>query len=198
MHWFQGPQHWLDHHKLERDRRHEPFTPRVPAFILSHPALFGVVLTVGGIFGNWMLSSQLSSWPAWMLFPSMMLAVLSLITMVLGLGILTVRLLEPALGLMDLDWDAEPLAQLGIPIQLQRKCESLGYWTAEDLVRAVDRGKFPWTSLEYDERMQVQRGVERWTAAVAAEKQTWRGRGPLSRKRRQRAGGDAPGKGSGR
>ena len=134
-----------------------------------------------------------------MLFPSMMLAVLSLITMVIGLGILTVRLMEPALGLMDLNWDAEPLAQLGIPLPLQRKCESLGYWTADDLVRAVDKGKFPWTSLEYDERMQVQRGAERWSAAVAAAKRTKRGRGLLSRRQqRQPAGGDIPGNDRGR
>jgi hypothetical protein len=198
VHWFQGPQHWLDHHKLERDRRHEPFTPRVPAFILSHPALFGVVLTAGGILGNWTLSSQMADWPAWMLFPSMLLAVLSLVTMVIGLGVLTVRLLEPALGLMDLNWDAEPLAQLGIPIQLQRKCESLGYWTAEDLVRAVDKGKFPWTSLEYDERMQVQRGAERWSSSVAAEKREQRRRRRLPGRRHQPAGGDVHGNDRGR
>ena len=194
MHWFQGPQHWLDHHRLARDRRHEPFTPRVPAFIMSHPAGFGVVMAVAGVLGNWAISSRMSEWPAWMLFPSMILAVLSLVTMVIGLGILTVRMLEPALALMDLNWDAEPLAQLGIPLPLQRKCESLGFWTAEELARAVDKGKFPWTNLEYDERMQVQRAVERWSAAVAAEKHAKRGQGLLSRRQqRQTAGGDAPG-----
>jgi hypothetical protein len=100
-------------------------------------------------------------------------------------------MLEPVLGLIDLDWDAEPLAQLGIPVVLQRKCESLGFWTAEDLVRAVDRGKFPWTGLEYDERMQLQRAVDRWNASVAAERRGKRRRGLLSR--RQPAGRDVSG-----
>lgn len=198
MHWFQGPQHWLDHHKLAPDRRHEPFTPRVPRLVLSHPVMFGAVLTGGGIFGNWILSSQMSGWPDWMLFPSMMLAVLSLVSMVIGLGILTVRLLEPVLGLMDLDWDAEPLAQLGIPLPLQRKCESLGFWTVEDLVRAVDKGKFPWTRLEYDERMQVQRGAERWRTSIAAEKRAKRSRGLWARRQQQPASGDARGNDRGR
>jgi hypothetical protein len=191
VHWFQGPQHWLDHHKLSRDRRHEPFTPRLPGLFLAHPALAGLALVVLGILGNWMISTRMSDWPAWMLFPSMMLAVVSLIMMVIGLGLLTVRMLEPVLGLIDLDWDAEPLAQLGIPVVLQRKCESLGFWTAEDLVRAVDRGKFPWTGLEYDERMQLQRAVDRWNASVAAERRGKRRRGLLSR--RQPAGRDVSG-----
>jgi hypothetical protein len=166
--------------------------------MMSHPAVFGAVLTAGGIFGNWSISSQLAHWPAWMLFPSMMLAVVSLISMVIGLGILTVRMLEPALGLMDLDWDAEPLAQLGIPLSLQRKCESLGFWTAESLVRAIDKGKFPWTSLEYDERMQVQRGAERWSTSTAASKRTKRRRGLWSRRSHQTAGGDIAGNDRGR
>jgi hypothetical protein len=190
VHWFQGPQHWLDHHKLGRERRHEPFTPRLPGVVMAHPALAGLVLAVAGVLGNWMISTRMSDWPAWMLFPSMLLAVVSLVMMIIGLGLLTVRMLEPVLGLMDLGWDAEPLAQLGIPLSLQRKCEALGYWTAEDLVRAVDRGRFPWTSLEYDERMQVQRGVDRWSASVAAENRAKRGRGSLSR--RPTAGQDSP------
>jgi hypothetical protein len=194
VHWFQGPQHWLDHHKLAHDRRHEPFTPRVPGFILSHPAAFGAVMTIAGILGNWFISSRMAGWPAWSLFPSMILAVLALVTMVIGLGILTVRMLEPVLAVMDINWDAEPLAQLGIPLSLQRKCESIGYWTAEDLVRAVDRGRFPWTTLEYDERMQVQRAAERWSAAIAAEKREKRGRRLLVRRPlREPTGGDAPG-----
>lgn len=194
MHWFQGPQHWLDHHKLSHDHRHEPFTPRVPEFVLSHPTPFSAVMVVAGILGNWTISSRMAGWPAWMLFPSMILAVLSLLAMVIGLGILTVRLLEPALAVMDLNWDAEPLAELGIPLPLQRKCEALGYWTAEDLARAVDKGKFPWTTLEYDERMQVQRAAERWSLAVAAAKREKHARGLLSRRqKRQSAGGKLPG-----
>jgi hypothetical protein len=179
VHWFQGPQHWLDHNKLERDRRHEPFTPRVPGVVLSHPALSAVAMATIGIFGNWYIASRVTSWPAWMLFPSMALAALCLIAMVIGLGILTVRLLEPVLSLMDLNWDAEPLAQLGIPLSLQRKCESLGYWTADDLVRAVEKGKFPWTLLEYDERMQVERAAARWHTQPETAK---RRRGLFSRR----------------
>jgi hypothetical protein len=193
VHWFQGPQHWLDHNKLERDRRHEPFTPRVPGFVLSHPAPFALVMAALGIFGNWFIASRVTSWPAWMLFPSMALAALCLIAMVIGLGILTVRLLEPVLSIMDLNWDADPLAQLGIPLSLQRKCERLGYWTAEDLVRAVEKGKFPWTLLEYDERMQVERAAARWNAHSQTGK---RRRGRLSR--RPSAANDASGNDRGR
>lgn len=182
VHWFQGPQHWLDHHKLARDRRHEPFTPAIPGFILTHPASFGALMAALGIFGNWFIASRMSNWPAWMLFPSMILAVLSLLAMVIGLGILTVRLMEPALSLMDLNWDAEPLAELGIPLALQRRCEGLGYWTAEELVKAIDKGKFPWTMVEYDERMQLQRAADRWNATASPAQHPRRGRRLLSRR----------------
>jgi hypothetical protein len=190
VHWFQGPQHWLDHHRLRRDRRHEPFTPRVPALILAHPALFGGVMATAGVLGAWLISDRLAGWPAWMLFPSMVLSVLALVSMIIGLGLLTVRAMEPALALMDLDWDAEPLAELGIPLALQRKCESIGYWTAEELVRAVDKGAFPWTKLAYDERMQVQRAVDHWKAAVVARKRQKRGRRAAPWRGRQPAASD--------
>ena len=59
------------------------------------------------------------------------------------------------------------LAALAIPVALQRKCERLGYWTAEDLAAAIERGKFPWIELEYDERMQIQRAAEKVLAPIA-------------------------------
>jgi hypothetical protein len=180
VHWFQGPQQWLDHHRLARHRRHEPFTPRLPRLILERPALFGTVLAVGGIAGNWWVTHALDDWPDWMLFPSLLLATLALVAMVIGLGILTVRMLEPVLAMKDFQWDAEPLAVLGIPVPLQRKCERIGFWTAEDLVKAVERGKFPWTALEYDERMQIERAAQRWSVSPGVEKRG-RGRRPLSR-----------------
>lgn len=88
----------------------------------------------------------------------------------LGLGIVTVRALEPLIGLLDPNWDAEPVSALGLPAPLQRKCEQLGYWAVEDMAKAIERGRFPWVALEYDERMQIERSVQRWTVAVAAEK----------------------------
>lgn len=135
---------------------------------MARPALGGSLLAVLGILGNWLIVRNLSGWPDWMLFPSLILATLALVAMVLGLGIVVVRLLEPVIATMELDWDAEPVAALGVPPVLQRKCERLGYWTAEDVVRAVDRGTFPWTELEYDERMQIQRSAHRWSAASRA------------------------------
>ncbi|HEX5164783.1 MAG TPA: hypothetical protein VFV93_05250 [Thermomicrobiales bacterium] len=165
----------------------------MPGFILTHPALSAIVMASLGILGNWAIVRNVANWPPWMLFPSMIVAVVCLLTMVIGLGILTVRLLEPALALMDLNWDAEPLAQLGIPLSLQRKCERLGYWTAEDLVRDIDTGKFPWTLIEYDERMQLERAAARWNAQPGTGK---RRRGLLSR--RQPAANDLPANDRGR
>lgn len=132
----------------------------------------GLLLAILGILGNWFIVRNLTSWPAWMLFPSLIIATLALVSMMLGLGIVTVRLLEPVIATMELDWDAEPVSALGVPPVLQRKCERLGYWTAEDIVRAVDKGTFPWTELEYDERMQIQRSAHRWSAAVRQERET--------------------------
>lgn len=169
MHWFQGPQHWLDHRRLSREARHEPFTPRVPRLFRRRPELLGAALTIGGIAGAWVIMHSLEDWPAWMLFPSLLLSSLALVAMVVGLGILTVRSLEPALALRDLGWDAEPLAVLGIPPSLQRKCERIGYWTADDLARAVEQGRFPWTALELDERLQLERAAQRWQAVRAAQ-----------------------------
>jgi hypothetical protein len=169
MIWQHGPfGRWED--RVPHNRRHEPFTPRVPEFFSEHPGLAGALLAAGGFFGNWLVGSRLAGWPAWMLLPGAILAVVCLVLMVVGLGLVTIRALYPLLAVMDLDWDAEPLAVLGIPLPLQRKCEQLGYWSAEDLVRAVERGRFPWVELEYDERMQVERATHRWSAAVAAER----------------------------
>ena len=126
----------------------------------------GVLLALLGALGNWAIAASMSSWPSWMLFPSAFLAVLALVAMIVGLGILVVRALEPVLGRMELDWDAEPLALLGIPLPLQRKCEQLGFWAADDLARAVERGKFPWAALEYDERVQIERAAQLWRSAL--------------------------------
>lgn len=169
MHWPQGPLGRLDA-RIPRERRHEPFTPQVPAFISDRPAVSGALMAVGGFSANWWIGTQMPGWPAWMILPGAIVAILCLFTMMIGLGLVVVRALEPVIARMDLDWDAEPLAALGIPLPLQRKCESLGFWSAEDLVNAVDHGTFPWTKLEYDERMQVERAAQRWSVAVRAEK----------------------------
>jgi hypothetical protein len=89
-------------------------------------------------------------------------------------------------------WNAEPTSATGIPLALQRKCEQLGFWTAEDLARAIDRGSFPWRDLAYDERMQIERAVHRWKVAVAAEQSAQRAgrRGPRFAFRRVDRGQD--------
>jgi hypothetical protein len=78
---------------------------------------------------------------------------------------------------MKFDWDAEPLAALAITPMLQRKCEGLGFWAADDLVQSIEKGKFPWTSLAYDERMQLERAAHRWSAAAAAQAKAKKARG---------------------
>lgn len=134
-------------------------------------------MAVGGFAGNWWVADQLQYWPSWSLFPGVAISVLCLISMVIGLGLVVIRALEPMLATMELDWDAEPLAALAIPPMLQRKCEGLGYWATEDLVQAIEKGKFPWTSLAYDERMQLERAAHRWSAATTARKKAKKSRG---------------------
>jgi hypothetical protein len=179
--WFHGPHGLFDHSRLPRERRHEPFTPRLPQFMLAHPAIAGGMLAIGGAVGNWFVVSHLAGWPDWSLFPGAIAAIVCMLAMVIGLGILVVRGLEPVIGVMDLDWDAAPTSAMGIPYALQRKCEQLGYWTAEDLSRAIERGSFPWRDLAYDERMQIERAVHRWKVADAAERE--------ARKHARRRGG---------
>jgi hypothetical protein len=176
--WLQGPHSRHGHTRLPRAQRHEPFTPRLPHFVRAHPTLAALVLAAGGIFGNWFIARQMSTWPGWMLFPGMLLSVCALVTMILGLGLLVVRLLEPLIALMGIDWGGESLAVLGIPLPLQRKCEQLGYWTADDLVQAIERGKFNWVALEFDERLQVERAADRWRAAgpSTAKRSRWKSR----------------------
>lgn len=183
MHWPHGP-FGREINRVPRERRGEPFAPRLPRFLLEHPTLSGGLMALTGFFGNWVIASQMEHWPDWTLFPGVILACLCLISMVIGLGLVVVRALEPALANVDLDWDAEPLAALAIPPVLQRKCESLGFWAADDLVRAIERGKFPWTQLEYDERMQLERAAHRWSAAERASA------GKPKRGRRTAAAGD--------
>jgi hypothetical protein len=136
----------------------------------ERPLLTGLALAATGAFGNWLITHYIQSWPAWTLFPSFLGAVLCLATMVIGLGVATVCSLEPVVGRMAQDWDDDPVAALGVPPTLQRKCEQLGFWTATDVAQAVTRGTFPWTSLAYDERQQIDRASQRWQLALAAER----------------------------
>lgn len=158
MHWHRSP-HELYRHTRLRERAGEPFTPRVPRIVADHPAMSGAALAAAGIAGNWYVVSRMPHWPNWMLFPSMLLATLALLAMILGLVLVVVRWLEPVIARMDLDWDAEPVAALGLPIALQRRLEELGYWSSDDVCRAVERGTFPWTELELTERRLIEQAV---------------------------------------
>lgn len=156
--WHQGP-YQLYRHTRMRERAGEPFTPRVPRLVRDHPTWSGVVLAMFGIIGDWLIVSRMARWPDWALLPSMLLATLALLAMVIGLVLVMVRSLEPVISRMDLNWDAEPVGALGLPVALQRKLESLGYWSADDICRAVDSGSFRWTELDLPERRLVEQAV---------------------------------------
>lgn len=120
-----------------------------------------------GVAGSWVIVTSMGGWPTWLLFPGILASVIVLSSTVIGMGWLSVLALQPALGSKALGWHAEPLTVLGLPLALQRKCEALGFWTCESLVESIDRGRFPWTALEYDERMQVERALSLWKARAA-------------------------------
>lgn len=158
MHWHRSPEELYRRSRLP-ERVGEPFTPRVPRLISDHPTLSGAALAVAGVAGNWFIVSQMAGWPNWMVFPSMLLATMSLLAMVLGLVLVVVRWLEPVVARMDLNWDADPVGSLGLPPDLQRKLEALGYWSADDVCRAVESRRFQWTALELTERRLVEQAV---------------------------------------
>lgn len=164
MPWLHGGNSPTGFRRLSRTARHEPFTPRLPVLVHERPAIAALLLTAAGITGSWIVVTNMGDWPAWMIFPSMIISVLSIAATVVGLGLLVVLGLEPILGSRDLKWDADPIAVLGLPLALQKKCENLGFWTCESMVASIEGNRFPWVSLEYDERMQVERALARWTA----------------------------------
>lgn len=132
---------------------------------MKRPGVLGAALAVFGTSASVLLIKSMPGWPNWMIFPSMGLAVLALAATVVGAVLLVVLALQPVIAARDdLGWDEEPLASMGIPAQLQRKCEALGYWTCEALASAIDRGLFPWNELNYDERQQVHRAIQFWRA----------------------------------
>jgi hypothetical protein len=165
-----GPHGRSGRARLTRAQRHEPFTPRLPRIMRDRPLVGGGVLAAAGIAGNWLIVHNLQHWPSWTLFPSMLIAALFLATMVIGLGVVTICALEPVLGKMPLEWDAEPVAALGLPYPLQRKLERLGFWTADGLAESVARATFPWTEVDYAERMQIDSAASRWSQARATQR----------------------------
>lgn len=127
--------------------------------------LSALLLAVAGIAGCWIIVTGMESWPTWAIFPAMLVAVAALGATAVGLGILVVLALAPLIGSRDLAWHAESLGALGLPRDLRMKCEALGFWTCEAMLASIERSRFPWTELEYDERMQVERAISRWRAA---------------------------------
>jgi hypothetical protein len=161
---FYGPIWPLGERKIPHQARHQPFTPRLPRIIRERPAIGAAGLAGIGIAASWMIVANMARWPTWTLFPSILVSVLALSATVIGMGLLSVLLLQPVLGTKAGGWGADPVAVLGLPVALQRKCESLGFWTCESMLESIENGRFPWTSLEYDERMQVQRALGLWNA----------------------------------
>ena len=170
--WFHGSNGPIGHRRLPQRARHEPFTPRLPRTFHERPALMALVLAASGIASSWVIVAKMGSWPAWMIFPSIAGAIFALSATVVGMGLLVVLGLQPILGSRDLKWDADPLAVLGLPLAVQKKCESLGFWTCESIVASIEKRRFPWIALEYDERMQVERAVSRWHAVAHAREDT--------------------------
>ena len=167
MTWLPGSGGYLGRSRLNGPARHEPFTPGIPEFVLGRPVIAGTLLSVIGIGSSLFIIKTMHNWPTWMLVPSMGLAVVAMTATAVGLVTLVVLLMQPLIeGKDDLGWDDEPLASMGIPLSLQRKCEALGYWTCESLSDAIAKGLFPWTDLDYDERQQVHRAVEFWRATT--------------------------------
>jgi hypothetical protein len=167
--WFPGSGGYSNRPQLSGDVRHAPFTPSIPEFVLERPLILGSLLSATGISLSLLIVKTMHRWPAWMLVPSMGIAVLAMTTTVIGAVILVVLLLQPLIeGQDDLGWDDEPLASMGIPLSLQRRCEVLGYWTCEALSKATDKGLFPWSDLNYDERQQLHRAIEFWRATTVS------------------------------
>ncbi len=142
----------------------EPIVPRIPGMMSERPLLSALLLTSTGIAGCWFIITGMESWPTWIIFPAMLAAVAALAATVVGLGFLVVLALAPVIGSKDLKWHAEPLGVLGLPPTVRMKCEALGFWTCEAMMASIERSRFPWTELEYDERMQVERAISRWQA----------------------------------
>ena len=136
---------------------------------MERPLVLALLLAATGSATSYLLITTMHRWPAWTIFPSMLIAVLAMAATATGAGLLVVLMLQPIIELKDdLGWDEEPLASMGLPHSLQRKCEQLGYWTCESAVAAMEKGTFPWTELEYDERMQVERAMNYWKATQAS------------------------------
>lgn len=169
---FHGPIWPLGERKIPYQARHQPFTPRLPRTVRERPAIVAALLAAGGVIGSWTIVVNMADWPTWTLFLSILASVLALSATVIGMGLLSVLALQPILGAKALKWDADPLAVLGLPLALQRKCEGLGFWTCELMVDSIEKGRFPWTSLEYDERMQVERSLSLWKAQRAEQQET--------------------------
>ncbi|MBA2454024.1 MAG: hypothetical protein H0V47_12690 [Chloroflexia bacterium] len=169
---FHGPIWPLGERKIPYQARHQPFTPRLPRAVRERPAVVAALLAAVGVIGSWTIVVNMANWPTWTLFLSILASVFTLSATVIGMGLLSVLALQPILDSKAHKWDADPLAVLGLPLAVQRKCEGLGFWTCESMVESIDRGRFPWTSLEYDERMQVERSLSLWKAHRAEHQKT--------------------------
>jgi hypothetical protein len=141
----------------------------LPRAVRERPLVLGVFLAVTGGAVCALIVTTMARWPTWLLLPSMFVAVPALVATVIGLSMVAVLGMTPLLERAELDWDDDPLAHLGIPLALQRKCEQLGYWTCEALSEAIEKSMFPWRELEYDERMQVERAVVFWRSQASGK-----------------------------
>lgn len=141
----------------------------LPRAVRERPLVLGLTLAVTGAGVCTLIITTMARWPSWLLFPSLFVAVPALVATVIGLSMVAVLGMTPLIERAELGWDDAPLAVLGIPHALQRKCEQLGYWTCEALSEAIEKSAFPWRELEYDERLQVERAVTFWRSQASGK-----------------------------
>ncbi|MCZ2099557.1 MAG: hypothetical protein LC121_25500 [Anaerolineae bacterium] len=155
MHWHRSPEELYRRSRL-RERAGEPFTPRVPRLVSDHPTLSGAALAVAGVAGNWFIVSRMAGWPNWMVFPSMLLATIAAGD---GADCAGRRPLAGAGRRADGQLGRRPGRLARSAVGAAAKAETLGYWSADDICRAVEDRRFQWTALELTERRLVEQAV---------------------------------------
>lgn len=163
MTWLLGPGDRPTSSSLSSKSRQQPFTPRLPAAVLNNPLVVGLGLGSLGITLSITIITTMHRWPAWLLMPSMVVAVVAMAATAVGASIVVAMMMQPVIESRDdLNWSETPLTALGISLSLQRQCQGLGFWTCESVGRAVEAGTFPWKDFEYDERQQIHSTIIHW------------------------------------
>ncbi|MFW6075439.1 MAG: hypothetical protein ACOC9Y_07580 [Chloroflexota bacterium] len=163
MTWLPGPADRPSTWNIPSRLRQQPFNPRLPAAIPDNPLILGLAMGSLGIVLSVTIVTTMHRWPAWMLMPSMAIAVVAMAATAVGSSIVVAAMMQPVIASREnLNWSETPLSVLGISLQLQKQCQGLGYWTCESVGRAVESGTFPWTEFGFDERRQLHGSISHW------------------------------------